>query len=258
MLKLMTFNIRYGTADDGNNKWDHRKQLVIDRIQAFNPDLLGMQECRDDFQSKFIKSNLQEYDFYGVRRAGGGETSLEMAPILFKRSMFRLVQKGCFWLSETPDVPGSVSWGSTFPRTATWVQLVQLGSGKELIYINTHFDYEPSAIDESARLLQRWITEKLKSYPVLLTGDFNTDKNSFAYRQLTQEAGLSDAYRKIYPTGATEGTFHGFGEGKPISPIDWVLISNHFEVISAGIDRYYKGSLFPSDHYPVFTELNWK
>ena len=69
MLKLMSFNIRYGLADDGTNRGDNRKSLVIDRIKAFNPDLIGMQECRDDFQAKFIKNNLKEYEFYGVRRA---------------------------------------------------------------------------------------------------------------------------------------------------------------------------------------------
>ena len=83
----MTFNIRYGTADDKENHWDHRKSLVIDRIKAFDPDLIGMQECRDDSQAEFIKNNLQGYGFHGVRREGGGDTMLEMAPIFFKDSV---------------------------------------------------------------------------------------------------------------------------------------------------------------------------
>lgn len=125
----MSFNIRYGTADDGIYKWDNRKHLVIDRINTFKPDLLGMQECRDDLQAEFIKSNLQEYEFYGVQRAGDGGTALEMAPILFRKNGFRLIQKGCFWLSDTPDLPGSISWGSTSlvpPRGFNFFTLYQV------------------------------------------------------------------------------------------------------------------------------------
>ena len=107
----MTFNIRYGTAKDGENHWDHRKNLVIERIKSFNPDLLGIQECRDDFQAEFVKSQLQGYEFYGVRRANEGETALEMSPFLFKRDLFQLIRKGHFWLSETPQMIGSKSWG---------------------------------------------------------------------------------------------------------------------------------------------------
>ena len=258
MLKLMTFNIRYGLADDEINKWDNRKQLVIDRIKYTDPDLIGMQECRDDFQADFIKDNLHEYTFYGVRRAGGSDTAFEMAPIIYKKSAFQLIQKGCFWLSKTPDIPGSISWESTFPRTATWVQLMHQESGRELVFLNTHFDYEPSAIDASARLLREWIMQRSEKHPIIVTGDFNTDKNSFAYRQLTTEAGLFDAYRLINPNNENEGTFHGFGQAGELAPIDWILASDSFEVVSAEIDRYHKGDLYPSDHYPVHTKLRWK
>ena len=256
MLKLMTFNIRYGSADDGINQWENRKHLVIDRIQGFSPDLLGMQECRDEFQAEFIKSNLLEYEFYGVQRAGGGNTALEMAPVLFRKSAFRLIKKGCFWLSETPDVPGSVSWGSTFPRTATWVQVVHLNSGRELVFLNTHFDYVPSAVGESARLLRGWIAKTTESRPVIVTGDFNADKNSSAYHQLTQDSKLMDVFRQVHTADEDEATFHGYGQTG--ESIDWILASDSFEAVSAKIDRYHADDLYPSDHYPLHAELNWK
>jgi len=258
MLKLMSFNIRYGTADDGINKWDNRKYFVIDRIKAFKPDLLGMQECRDDFQAEFIKSNLREYDFYGVQRAGNSDTALEMSPILFRKDAFQLIQKSCFWLSHTPDIPGSISWGSTFPRTATWVQLVHLESGKELVFLNTHFDYEQSAIDEAARLLQGWIAQAMKKFPVLVTGDFNANKYSHAYHHLTHETGLFDVYRQTHPTNEDEGTFHGFGQIEKPTPIDWMLASDSLEAVFAQIDRYHAENIYPSDHFPVHAILKWK
>lgn len=256
MLKIMTFNIRYGLADDGKNRWENRKSSVIDRIKSFDPDLLGMQECRDDFQAEFIKNNLQDYEFHGVRRAHDGETALEMAPVLFKKSAFRFVQKGCFWLSETPNVVGSKSWGATFPRTVTWAELAHIESGKSFFFFNAHFDYEPSAIGESARVLKEWIVQNAKGNPILVTGDFNADKNSSAYRQLTEDGKLLDVYKIAHPTDGAAGTFHGYGQAS--DPIDWMLASNHFEVISAEIDRFHEGSLYPSDHYPVTATLHQK
>ena len=257
MLKLMTFNIRYGTAEDGRNHWGYRKRLVIERIKAFDPDILGMQECQDEFQGEFIRDNLREYDFYGVRRGNGGDAALEMAPILFKKSTFKLSQKGCFWLSETPKIPGSKSWGSTFPRTVIWAKLVHQKSGREFIFLNTHFDYKPSAIDGSAQLLQQWITQAIDKHPIILTGDFNADKNSSAYKQLTTEAKLTDVYRQVNSNN-DEGTFHRFGKADELTSIDWALVSNQFEVVSAEIDRYHEGNLYPSDHFPVIALLDWK
>ncbi|MFT3894498.1 MAG: endonuclease/exonuclease/phosphatase family protein [Anaerolineales bacterium] len=178
MRKIMTFNIRYGLADDGENRWDNRKRLVIERIKSFDPDIIGMQECRDDFQAKFVQSQLPEYEFYGVHRAHEGETALEMAPILFKRNVFQLKQKGYFWLSETPNVVGSKSWGAVLPRTTVWVEFIHIDSGDSLFFVNTHFDYEPSALLDSARVLKGWISQNVKDKPVIVTGDFNADKAS--------------------------------------------------------------------------------
>ena len=256
MFKLMTFNIRYGTADDKENHWDHRKSLVIVRIKAFAPDLIGMQECRDDSQAEFIKNNLQGYSFQGVRREGGGDTALEMAPILFKESVFQLIQKGYFWLSDTPQVAGSKSWDSTFPRTAVWGEILHRTSGKSFIFLNTHFDYEPSAIDESAKLLKKWVGQNAAKRPLIVTGDFNADKNSSAYQLLADGKSLFDVYKQAHPSGENEGTFHGYGHEE--TAIDWILATDHFEVNNAEIDRYHTGNLYPSDHYPVTATLNWQ
>ena len=66
MIKVMSFNIRYGLADDGENHWNNRKSLALARIQAFGPDLLGLQECRDDAQADFVRANLPDYHFFGT------------------------------------------------------------------------------------------------------------------------------------------------------------------------------------------------
>lgn len=257
-LKVMSFNIRYGLAEDGINRWDNRKPLVLDRIRAFEPDLLGLQECRDDAQAAYLKTNLPDYHFHGVRRGGEGETALEMAPALYRNSRFRVGRSGHFWLSDTPEIPGSQSWDSLFPRTATWAELEDRETGRLVVFLNTHFDFRPVSIEKSAQLLRRWIERTVPERPVILTGDFNAGKNSAAYRHLTGNGLLLDAYRQAHPTGSDEATFHAYGQPGQLAPIDWLLVSKHFAVVEAGTDRYHESSLFPSDHYPVTAVLEWR
>jgi endonuclease/exonuclease/phosphatase family metal-dependent hydrolase len=258
MIKIMSFNIRYGLADDGENHWNKRKSLALARIQAFGPDLLGLQECRDDAQADFIRSNLPDYHFLGYHRGGPGDTTLEMAPLLFRRAAFDLLESGCFWLSETPNIPGSMSWDAAYPRTVTWARLACQSSGAMFFYINTHFDYEPAAIEGNARCLENWLHQIAPQTPLIISGDFNADKESQAYRLLTGDARLMDAFRQANPIEADEATFHAFGQQEEFASLDWILLSEHFRVLDAQIDRTHEGTLFPSDHYPVTAVLTWR
>ena len=185
MIKVMSFNLRTAAANDGENNWEKRKALALARVQAFEPDLLGLQECRDDAQAEFVRLGLPDYHFYGVHREGPGDSALEMAPLLFRHSSFRLLETGSFWLSETPEVPGSMSWGSNYPRTVSWARLACQDSGLALTYVNTHFDYHPPAIDGDARVLRQWLDQIREVSPLIITGDFNAEKDSSAYRLLT-------------------------------------------------------------------------
>jgi endonuclease/exonuclease/phosphatase family metal-dependent hydrolase len=258
MIKVMSFNIRYGLADDGENHWNYRKGLALARIQAFGPDLLGLQECRDDAQADFVRASLPDYHFFGVHREGPGDTALEMAPLLFRRSAFTLLESGCFWLSETPEIPGSMSWGSAYPRTVSWARLACRATSAVLIYVNTHFDYEPAAIDGDAQCLRQWLDQIHSQTPVIITADFNTDKKSNAYRLLTGDGALIDTFRQIHSPEADDASFHAFGRPEEMAPIDWILVSSHFRILDAQIDRTRVGNLFPSDHYPVTAVLNRK
>ena len=261
MIKVMSFNIRYGLADDGENHWNNRKSLALARIQAFGPDLLGLQECRDDAQADYVRVNLPDYHFLGTPRGGPGDTALEMAPLLFRQSAFELLDTGCFWLSETPEVSGSRSWGSAYPRTVTWARLACRVTGAGLTCVNTHFDYEPAAaIDDNAQVLRHWLDQIGSETPLIVTGDFNTGRESAAYRLLTGGGTLIDAFRQVHPHGEDEATFHAFGRPEPgeMTAIDWILVSGHFRVLEARIDRSRQGNLFPSDHYPITAVLDWK
>lgn len=251
MITVMTFNIRYAGARDGANRWSQRRGLVIERIRAAAPDLLGLQECRDGGQAAYVRQRLPEYEFYGVPRGGDGPTALEMAPILWRRSAFRLRRRGVFWLSETPRAPGSTGWDAMFPRTATWAELTHRPSGRSFLFLTTHLDLRPAAIDGAARLLRRQVARVAARGAAVVCGDFNADKTSAAYHMLAGGRPLVDAGRL---GGADGGTFHGFG-GAAAAPIDWILVSPSLAVSGASIDRTRHGDLFPSDHYPLVVTL---
>ena len=247
MIKIMSFNIRYGLARDGVNHWQYRKALALARIKTFQPDLLGLQECLDPYQADFVRDNLKDYLFYGVHRS---DSDVEMAPALLRKKKFTLLDQGCFWLSESPQVVGSKNWDAAFPRTCTWFKLLEKATGKELIFLNTHFDYQPVAIKESAQVLQQWVMENVGQLPLIITGDFNAEKNSHAYQLLTRQ--LFDTHPNC------QTTFHDFGKLKSAWSIDWILASEHFSVLDSSIDNYHKNALYPSDHYPLTATLKWK
>jgi endonuclease/exonuclease/phosphatase family metal-dependent hydrolase len=265
MINIMSFNIRTASASDGSNGWDERKQLVIERMRAFSPDLIGAQECRNDAQAEFMRSSLPEYAFVGFERGGEGETAIEMAPIFVKKAAFSIQDAGCFWLSGTPEQPGSSSWGSAFPRTVTWVSLIaQQDRGRGLYFFNTHFDYASLRVQvESARLLSRHIAYLEHQPAVILCGDLNIEKDTEPYHTLlagdaTGSARLQDCYRQANPAPwGDEGTFHDFGALTTPSALDWMLASAQFQPVEAGIDRFQQGERYTSDHYPLTCRCEW-
>jgi endonuclease/exonuclease/phosphatase family metal-dependent hydrolase len=250
MIKVMSFNIRMGLAQDGNNHWRHRKSLVLARITAFAPDLLGLQECCDDeAQAGFLKQHLSRYEFYGVQRGGNRGAAMEMAPALFKKSSFKVLEQGYFWLSKTPEISGSLNWDAAFPRTCLWFRLEHRETARELIYLNTHFDYQPIAMTESAEVLLAWLGKNADT-PLIVTGDFNADKQSEPYCILTKH--LVDARPD------DDNTFHDYGRIDTGYPIDWILVSAHFKIKGSRIDYYHDHDVFPSDHYPLLATLDWQ
>ncbi len=257
MIQAMTFNLRYGDAPDGDQHWDRRKALALARIHAAQPDLLGLQECQAGAQAEFVRDGLPGYAFLGAIR-GGDAAASEMTPLLFRRDGFDLRASGHFWLSDTPDQPGSRGWDADFARVVTWAQLHHVATGRTLTFANTHFDYMPLAVDGSAGVLDRWLQATCAGSPVIVTGDFNADKDSGAYRRLTAPGRLTDALRAHDPHAPDVHTYHEFGRVPLGGPIDWILISEHFVVLEAAVDRTQQGGVYPSDHYPVVARLAWR
>jgi endonuclease/exonuclease/phosphatase family metal-dependent hydrolase len=253
-LRVMSFNVRYGTAKDEANHWDLRKDLCAGRPVAFQPDLLGLQEALH-FQNAHLKAALgDDYGQIGVAREDGKDKG-EFTTILYRRSRLELRESGTFWLSLTPDVAGSKSWDSLLPRIATWARFGDRAvGGRELLMVNTHFDHKGmQARLEAARLLKAFVEKEGRGGPVIVTGDFNAGPGSDPYRALVEKGRLADTWRELH--AETHGTAHPF-TGTPVTPrIDWILCSPHFEVKEAAIDLHHEGSRWPSDHFPVAAVL---
>lgn len=199
-LRVMSFNIRYGTASDGEDHWEKRRELLFTTIEAFKPDLLGTQEVLA-FQADELKKRLKGYGFVGAGRDDGkGEG--EMTPIYFRTDRFEKLDEGHFWLSETPETPGSKSWDTSLPRVASWVKLREKASKREFYFLNTHFDHRGrTARLESAKLVRKRLAALPGDSPIVVTGDFNSGEGSEPYQALVGGANpkLIDAYRAVRP-----------------------------------------------------------
>ena len=256
-IRVLSFNIRCAAAQDGPQSWEARRGLVIERIRAFNPDLIGMQECEDNAQAEFVRQNLPDYAIFGVRRSADPGPGREMAPVLYRQSAFERLDQGVFWLSRTPEKPGSLDWGAVFPRTVTWVRLRPIAEHDAVLtFFNTHFDYATSlARLRSAQLLNRRMAQIAPTGLRLLSGDFNAGKDSSAYAALAA-GGLMDP---LHAAGVSGATFHDFGRllNAPAGPneIDWIFVSPLLTVSQAVIDRSQSGDVWPSDHFPVGVEV---
>lgn len=261
----MTFNIRYGAANDGTNSWPHRRKVVLQTIRDFGPDLLGMQEVLA-FQAEYLRGGLKSYGFHGVGREDGKEAG-EFAPVMWRKDRFDLAGAGDFWLSETPGVPGSKSWDSSLPRLVSWVVLRDKAAGNRVVmFFNTHFDHRGAqARLESAKLLRSRVGMSQPSWSVIVTGDFNTTEDDPPYAVLvkgqTQIRGreLVDVFRAVHPErGEEEATFNGWRPVTRGRRIDWILCSTNLEPVEARINRSRPGGRLPSDHYPVEAVLRYR
>jgi endonuclease/exonuclease/phosphatase family metal-dependent hydrolase len=262
-IKVVSYNIRYGTAKDGDNSWQNRKQIVFDSLKAQAPDLVGLQEALR-FQIDEILVALPHFQVAGVGR-DDGKSQGEYSAIFFDSDRLELINSSTFWYSDTPKVPGSKSWGNTIPRICTWARLRDKRTSSYFYLFNTHFDHrsQPSR-ERSAQALIEVI--RLRDYqdPVIVTGDFNAGENNPAIQYLKGEANLPpgkgqtgeplnlvDTFRVLHPNAELVGTFGGFRGSQDGEKIDYVFVTSGAQVLSAEIDHFSVNGRFPSDHYPV-------
>jgi endonuclease/exonuclease/phosphatase family metal-dependent hydrolase len=252
-LRVMAFNVRLPIASDGPNRWEARQDLFVETIRRADPDIIGTQELWK-IQGDYLVARLPQYSWFGIDRRGGHAD--EHMGVFYRRARLKLVESGNFWLSDTPDVPGSISWGHPLPRMVTWGLFETVKGGKRFWFYNTHFPYraeDEGARTKAAELIAARIAGLPGALPVVLTGDFNTVPDSGAHRALN--AGLADAWVAAAVRKGPEGTFHGF-TGKPERRIDWVLAKGLTAARAETVTFGAKGR-YPSDHFPVVVDYRW-
>jgi endonuclease/exonuclease/phosphatase family metal-dependent hydrolase len=257
-IKVMSYNLRFGTARDGENHWDKRKDFLTDVVKAANPDLLGTQETLS-MQRDFLMANLPGYEVLAASRTNGAEEG-EMTAIFWRRDRFEKQAGGHFWLSEKPDEVGSKGWDTSLPRMATWVRLKEKGrEARPILWLNTHFDHRGSeARVESSKLLRTKLAELGEGCSLVVTGDFNAGEGSAPYTALFGgESPLVDSFRVAHPERREdEGTFTPFLSA-PVKDdrIDWIGISRDWKLQSATIEHPDRAGRTASDHFPVISVL---
>jgi endonuclease/exonuclease/phosphatase family metal-dependent hydrolase len=259
-LTVMSFNIRYGTANDGENHWTLRRELLFEVMRDANADLAGLQEALDGQIQELLQA-LPQYGVVGVGR-DDGRTRGEYAAILYRRDRFRVADAGTFWFSDTPEVVASRSWGNTITRICTWARFVDR-DGRAFWHYNVHLDHQsqPSRERSASLLAERVAARRVPGEPAIVTGDFNVGEDNPAIRRLTTPhegapALYLDSFRVRYPDERTVGTFSGFKFGQTSGDkIDYVLIPPGTEVLDAAIIRTARADRYPSDHFPVIARL---
>lgn len=254
-ITVMTYNIRYDTASDGVNQWSNRKDRVAALIRRNRPDLVGLQEALRT-QLDDLVARLPDYDVYGVGR-DDGKTKGEYSAILVRRTRFEVRASETFWLSETPAVAGSKGWDALLPRIATWARLSDRTTGKEFLFLNTHFDHRGvQARIQSASAIKTHLTavHAATPLPMIMTGDLNVEPTSEAFAALTAGGLLRDAR----PPGYSQPTSLGFEASSPrVSIIDYILHSAGFTPSGFKVITDHDGRFFPSDHLPVLARMEF-
>ncbi|MBB3228544.1 endonuclease/exonuclease/phosphatase family metal-dependent hydrolase [Luteibacter sp. Sphag1AF] len=246
-LNVMTFNVRTINGPDGPNRWEMRAQLFADTIAHMHPDVIGTQEL-SQAQGDETVAKLPEYTWFGRDRFGTHKD--EHMGIFYRHDRLKVVESGDYWLSDTPDVPGSMTWGNIYPRMVNWALFERLSDGKRFYLMDTHLPYRDN--DEEARtrcaqeILAR-IARLPKDIPVFVTGDFNTGPESEAHRLLTSV--LKDARLAASTKEGPEATFHNF-TGNPDHRIDWILYRGAKATRVSTVTMSRDGR-YPSDHFPV-------
>lgn len=263
--RVITANIRVPLPADeeSGNGWAARRRFCADVIRAREPDIVCLQEallgpvqdlCAD------LGGGFREFGFHGpemdARREG--YQLIAKNPILYSAERYDLVSAGGFWLSETPHLPATMSWGSARARHVNWVRLRDRSSQGEFRVLNTHLDHEsqPAREKQLAMILAEAAAYE-PGFPQLFAGDFNVDAHNPAFG-LVRDAGWSDAYAAIHGTRDDGPTAHAFrGPAGPAKSgrIDFLLTRGAVKPTAAEIIRDSREGRFPSDHYFVFAAI---
>ncbi len=257
-LKVMTFNVRLPADADGEDRWLNRRDLMVRTLREAGPDVFGTQELYKA-QGDYLVEHLPDYAWFGVGRSGRTVTAQaddEHMGVFYRKDRLRVIESGNFWLSDTPEVAGSITWGNLHPRMVTWALFERTANRRRFYLFNTHLPYrdqDEPVRERGAKLLRDRIAMLPKDVAVIVTGDFNTTPDSGTHAAITD--GLVDAWTASAQRNGPAETFHAF-KGDADRRIDWILLRG-FDVRNITTITRQQDGRYPSDHYPVQAELAW-
>lgn len=256
-MEVMSYNVRYPNEIDGENSWSHRKDYISNQIRFYEPDFFGVQEAVHE-QLEFFKNKLEKYKYIGVGR-DDGKNAGEFSAIFYDTLQFKVLEQDTFWLSETPEKV-SVGWDAAMERVCTYGLFKEKESGKKFWIFNTHFDHlGHEARKESAELILWKISEvNIENLPVILMGDFNLEPEASGILKISEV--MNDSRNFSNYSFGPDGTFNGFKFMEPVTRrIDYIFTSKgNIEVLKYAVLTDSKDQKYPSDHFPVFIELQLK
>jgi endonuclease/exonuclease/phosphatase family metal-dependent hydrolase len=251
-MLVMTFNLRFANPTDGANEWQFRKYLVADLIRRHAPDLLATQEGTVPML-RFLEAQLADYLPLTAHRQV--DETCQYPTIFYRASGFVVKESGEFWLSETPEVHRSLSWGSAYPRLATFGLFQTAGRTDTFYFINTHLDnISAQARLEGARMIRNYFVPQ--GQPLILAGDFNEAPDQPVFQELSRASRpFLDTWRALHPPGEEATTQHFFDGSPRGARIDWILVTLPFQVRRVAIVTDHQDNRYPSDHFPYEAEV---
>ena len=249
-IKMMSYNLRcISPTDWGKKAWFYRANLVIDDIENEKPGIIGFQESTK-WHYKYLVDTLKGYD--SVIEYRDEAFNSEGCPIFYNTALYELVDKGSFWLSETPEVM-SKSWGAQYNRVCSYVILTDKASGEDFVVFNTHLSH----VSDEARINGiKVVLDKIAEFgslPAVIMGDFNALEGSVTYNSVTEN--FLDA-KKVAEKTSDSHTYQNWGNPEKFQRIDYFMVSktgfkiNSYDVLSGVHDGVYS-----SDHCPIVLEV---
>lgn len=252
-INVATYNVRFDNPKDGLDAWPNRKENVKALVRFHEWDIFGTQEGLRHQMNGIAE--LEEFAFVGKGRDDGKEAG-EHSAIFYRKSRFKLLQSGDFWLSETPDKPGK-GWDATCcNRICSWAKFKDLNTKKDFFFFNVHFDHQGvEARRQSGYLMVKKIKGIAGNALTICTGDFNSTPETEQIKTIT--ALLSDCHDvSVQPPYGPEGTFNGFKfDAKMDNRIDYIFVTPSIKVLKYGVLTDAKNQHYPSDHQPVVAKI---
>jgi len=248
-IRIMTYNIRYAAQNNNIHDWTERRDGVVTILSS--ADIAGLQEVLPE-QKDYLLEQLTGYGMVFRTRESDPFTG-EGVPILYNKEVFAVIDSGTFWLSDTPEKPGSNTWGAACNRVTTWALFAHDKSTKKFYVFNTHLDHvSQEAREKSIDLIIHRIDDSTDNLPVILLGDFNVEEHNLVYQKIIEHGELKDAFTEDHSISAERDmTFHGWDPAQKARRIDYVFVSEHFNVKETKVIQSMFGGQYPSDHLPV-------